>query len=129
MNTVQIATVEVTSIVKDFAKANKVSIAKAQAFAAQIAAVSKPKHSLGRKASAETVEFRNKVKQLAAEGKLPEKFTVKDLMQLAGGEAAMINNTLRYLSQTEGLFKPTGKKEKQAGERGRSEGLWSVVTA
>lgn len=115
-------TEQIANIAKEFAKANKISIAKAQGFADQITALTKPV-GVGRKADPRTVELRAKV-QAAVEAKsLPDTFTAKDVAKTFGCTPVEANNVLRF---HQGLFKQAGKKDRAAGEKGRAEVLWGL---
>lgn len=118
-------TEQINLAVKEFAKNNKVSVAKVDAFAQQLITAVKPT-GMGRKPEQATVILRDKLKAVAASGKLPQNFTVNQVIELIGGNQADINNALRYFKEKESLFSTVGKQPKKAGERGRSQTIWQL---
>lgn len=116
---------QIKTIVAEFAKANKISKAKVESFAMSVVAAAKPV-GMGRKASGDTLEYRKKVEEALTSGKVAGQFTTNDLVAVVGGDQNMANNTLRYLKDTKGMVKQVGLKDKQAGQRGRRQVLWSV---
>lgn len=114
---------KIESIVAEFAKTNKVSREKAQNFAVAVASATAVG---GRKPLTSTVEYRKQVEGVLAGGKLGNTFTTVDLVGLIGGDLTTANNTLRYLKDTKQLVKQVGLKDKDAGQKGRRQVLWSV---
>ena len=114
---------KIENIVAEFAKTNKISREKAKNFAVAVASVVVVG---GRKPLTSTVEYRKKVEGVLAGGKLGNTFTTVDLVGLIGGDLTTANNTLRYLKDTKQLVKQVGLKDKDAGQKGRRQVLWSV---
>lgn len=114
---------KIENIVAEFAKTNKISREKAKNFAVAVATAMAAN---GRKPQASTVEYRKQVEGVLASGKLGNTFTTVDLVGLIGGDLTTANNTLRYLKDTKQLVKQVGLKDKDAGQKGRRQVLWSV---
>lgn len=116
------------TLIAQFAKANKISKSKLEAFAKELLA-SVPQQKIvvaGRKANEETIILRQKLKEMSESLKGKE-FTVKEIVPALEASHVAIGNALRWLKENEGMFKECGKKEKEANQRGRKEILWSVV--
>lgn len=116
---------KIQTIVAEFAKANKISKAKAESFAMTVVAAVKPV-GMGRKASGDTLEYRQKVEAALTSGKVAGQFTTNDLVAVVGGDQTLANNTLRYLKDTKGMVKQAGLKDKDAGQKGRSQVIWAM---
>lgn len=114
------------TLVAQYAKELKVSKAKLQAFAEQILAQAPKIVVAGRKANEETIVLRQKLKEMSESLKGKE-FTVKEIVPALKASHVAIGNALRYLKENENLFQEVGKKDKEAGQRGRREILWSVA--
>lgn len=113
----------IENIVADFAKANKVSKAKLFEFVQQLQE-SLPKG--GRKTSEESIRIRNAIKD-SIDSLRGVVFTSKDLAEKFNADQAYIVNNLKYLAEHDGIVKAVGKKEKEPGQAGRKEILWSVA--
>lgn len=118
-------TEQIQLAVKEFARTNKVSVAKVDAFAKQLIVAVKPT-GMGRKPEQSTVVFRKKLKDAVAAGKIPQQFTVNQVIAVIGGSQADVNNALRFFKEKESLFSVVGKQPKQKGERGRSQTIWQL---
>lgn len=114
---------KIENIVAEFAKTNKISREKAKNFAVAVATAVAAN---GRKPQASTVEYRKQVEGVLVSGKLGNTFTTVDLVGLIGGDLTTANNTLRYFKDTKQLVKQVGLKDKDAGQKGRRQVLWSV---
>lgn len=123
---------EVNTLIAQFAKANKISKSKLEAFAkevAEMAIASVPQQKIvvaGRKANDETIILRQKLKEMSESLKGKE-FTVKEIVPALEASHVAIGNALRYLKDNENLFQEVGKKDKEIGQRGRREILWAVA--
>lgn len=113
----------IENIVADFAKANKVSKAKLFEFVQQLEGAF-PKG--GRKTSEESIRIRNAIKD-SIDSLRGVVFTSKDLAEKFNADQAYIVNNLKYLAEHDGIVKAVGKKEKEPGQAGRKEILWSVA--
>lgn len=115
----------VLELARNFARDNKVSVAKATALANAIYEAAKPQ-GMGRKPSGETIKVRTKLKALLESGKMGQTFTVKELCKKMRTDAVTMNNAVRYLKENDGMLVFKGAKPKEPGETGRSENLWAI---
>ena len=120
----------IESIVSEFAKANKASKAKLMSLVEQCIDVhiqSVPKASnacVGRKASSETLELRDKIRNMAPELSKSQ-FTIKQIAQMLKAEHVAVGNTVNKLAQ-EGMFVKKGYVKEGSG-KGRPSVVWGVV--
>ena len=111
-------------MIRNFAKAHKISGPKLVDFAAQLFATVNIKEGkqLGRKASPETMAIRDSVKEyLLSVGN--NKFTTTDIMMIVRCSVAEANNALTYY-KNEFNISVVGKQEKEG--KGKKPNLYQV---
>tara|TARA_Y100000114_G_C11764120_1_gene332309 strand:- start:16159 stop:16518 length:360 start_codon:yes stop_codon:yes gene_type:complete len=117
----------IEQLANDFAKQSKISKAKTMAFAQAILEQAKQEMpKAGRKTSEESIRIRNAIKD-SIDSLRGVVFTSKDLAEKFNADQAYIVNNLKYLAEHDGIVKAVGKKEKEPGQAGRKEILWSVA--
>lgn len=114
MNTMQQPAV--TDVVKSFAKANKVSIAKLAEFA-EIVRIAKPEQKI----STDSKTIRKAILSMKTN------FVSADLAEKLGVTTVQVNNNL-FALQRKGLTKPTGEK-RVTGQQGKPATIWELVNA
>lgn len=116
-------------LAKEFAKANKIGLAKVQAFIDSLPAQPRSNPNAGRKASLETVKLRNDLTNWLEENKGVE-FTVKQLAEKLKAEPIHINNALGWVAEnTQIKVDKVGQAEKPQGQRGRAATVYQALAA
>lgn len=112
--------------VNDYAKANKCNRTKLLDFVQSILAEA-PKEVVkvgGRKADESTLELRDKVRDLQAQGWKSSGFTAPQLAEKLNVSAVYSTNALNWLAENEQIVYIAGTASKPKGQRGKAPNLW-----
>lgn len=121
----------VQQAIESFAKQNKISRVKLELFTYEIIALAgnlqQDTRPAGRKASQESLDIRQMLREYKQKLVEIEEFTVKELSKLTNKDTVSLNNAIRWLCENEKMFQPVGKKPRAPGERGKCEIIWRAV--
>lgn len=112
---------EVTTLISNFAKVNKISKSKTAALIADVLLAS-PKTSAGKPVSEESQKVRDYIRKLPKN----KQFTSVHVAEKLQVNPTMVNNNLRYLRRFENIVSVAGV-HKEAGKRGKPAIIWKTL--
>ncbi len=115
---------KIEKMLKEFAKANKISQTKLHNLAGALITEVKPVRP-GKKPDPQTAKLREKVRKDFKEA-TGTTVTAVELSTRYKTDVVTMNNVMRYLAHEHDMFKAVGKEPRPQGMRGRSRVIWAV---
>jgi len=113
---------QVTQLITDFAAANNIDVVVVEELVTQAITLSKP-NAGGRPIADKTSKARETI--LNNKDKI-KNLTIKEISAMLGVDVNDVHIAIRFFEKAD-LFVKSGVKEKEKGQKGRKEALWSSV--
>lgn len=113
---------QITQLITEFANANNMDVAVVEELVTQAIAFTKP-HAGGRPITDKTSKAREGI--INSKDKI-KNLTVKEISAMLDIDANDVHTAIRFFEKS-GIFAKSGVKDKESGQKGRKETLWSSV--
>lgn len=113
---------QITQLITEFANANNMDVAVVEELVTQAITLSKP-HAGGRPLADKTLNVRDII--LKSKDNI-KNMTIKEIATMFGFDTTDTNNAIRFHEKA-GVFVKSGVREKEKGQKGRKEAIWTSV--